>query len=188
MTRSRLELEQPGTLLPYLLAGLFSAGALACTVLGELPILLTPVDPEMAVAMTLTARAPTAILASEVVAETQTPTGEPTPIASKEPLAAASTNQPDPDCPATGITVGEWTRVALQPPVANRVRSAPSLQTGGIIGRAEPGTVLKVLEGPECADQMLWWRVRLEDGSGLEGWTGEGPSSGWLDPSTAESP
>jgi hypothetical protein len=38
-----------------------------------------------------------------------------------------------------------------------------------------------ILEGPRCADQIVWWRVRTS--AGLEGWTAEGQGeSSFLSP------
>ncbi|NIM96069.1 MAG: protein kinase [Anaerolineales bacterium] len=94
---------------------------------------------------------------------------------------------PDPSCPHSRIRVGDWTRVGIDPWVANRVRDKPGKKIGEIIGHAQPGTVLKVLDGPVCNEEMLWWYVRTEDGS-LKGWTTEGPEGSYLDPGSAYPP
>ena len=96
--------------------------------------------------------------------------------------------RPFPHCGESRIRVGEWTRVSLYPPDANRVRDEPSMQTGQIVGHAKPGTVLQVLGGPECEGRMIWWWVRTQDGS-LEGWTSEGEiGEFWLDPGSPNPP
>lgn len=172
-------------------AGLLSGVSGACFVTDATQKLLTPVDPEMAVAMTLSAAAPTAAAptaAATTANATETPVDSMPAAATTGTSEPGSPYQPDPNCPMTRIRVGEWTRVALDPPIANLVRDEPSLDTGTIIGRAAPGTVLRVLDGPDCKNEMLWWQVRLENGSGLEGWTAEGPTADWLDPGSAEPP
>lgn len=62
-------------------------------------------------------------------------------------------------------------QVTLYPPLSNRVRSRPGL-SGERIGSIEPGKKLTILDGPKCADGLVWWQVRAEDG--LTGWTAEG--------------
>jgi len=42
------------------------------------------------------------------------------------------------------------------------------------VGRAQDGTVLTVLEGPQQADDYTWWKVRTPDGK--EGWA----AANWL--------
>ncbi len=62
---------------------------------------------------------------------------------------------------------------------AGRLLAEPGLgqeQVGLVI----PGEALEIIKGPECADHMVWWKVRSQD-SGLEGWMPEGNQFGrWL--------
>ena len=79
------------------------------------------------------------------------------------------------------LKVGQYAYVSTNPPLANRVRSGPG-KTYDIIGKIQPGKVMEVLEGPGCADNWAWWKVRELD-TGLVGWTAEGDDqSYWLIP------
>lgn len=76
------------------------------------------------------------------------------------------------------LKTGDWARVSVDPPLPNKLRSAPG-SSGELIGQAQPGENLLVLEGPSCADGYHWWLVR--DLEGMEGWTAEGDAEGyWL--------
>jgi hypothetical protein len=55
---------------------------------------------------------------------------------------------------------------------ANNVRSQPSL-SDEIIGSLPEGAVFDVLDGPVCADDLIWWRI---DHNALVGWTAGGDS------------
>jgi hypothetical protein len=72
---------------------------------------------------------------------------------------------------------------------ANRVRSEPSKGTGEIIAYIYPGTVVEVLEGPVCADNLVYWRVAHSSLPGGSGWTAEGNGvwKRWLNPSNCAS-
>jgi len=86
-----------------------------------------------------------------------------------------------PNSPPPRLRVGQYAYVSLSPPLPNRVRSSPSKQ-GRVVGWAQPGRVLEILEGPVCGDGWTWWRVRLVNSS-LTGWTAEGDGgSYWLVP------
>lgn len=61
----------------------------------------------------------------------------------------------------------------------NNLRDQPA--TGDIIGELQPGDDFWVIEGPECADGLYWWKV--DNYNGTVGWTAEGDSSEyWLEP------
>jgi hypothetical protein len=64
----------------------------------------------------------------------------------------------------------------------NRVRSEP--KTGdNIIGMLPPGTIVAVLEGPVCADGLVFWKVHSAIVPGGTGWTAEGNGTEyWLEP------
>lgn len=51
------------------------------------------------------------------------------------------------------------------------LRSGPSKQEV-VIKKVSPGTVVLIIDGPECANSWSWWRVRLNDGT--TGWMSEG--------------
>jgi uncharacterized protein YraI len=83
-----------------------------------------------------------------------------------------------PDAPPFTLMVGDWARVSVDPPLASRIRSGPG-SGGTVLGEAQPGENLLVIDGPQCANGYTWWNVRSL--SGLEGWAAEGDSlSYWL--------
>ena len=100
-----------------------------------------------------------------------TPTIEIPPTPTLRPYVACLGFRP------SRIEVGDIVYVSLSP-IPNQIRSEPSLETGEIIGQAPPGEMLEILDGPGCADRIVWWQVLMES-TGLVGWTGEGDSNGW---------
>jgi len=83
-----------------------------------------------------------------------------------------------PDAPPFTLTLGDWARVSVDPPLSSRIRSAPG-SGGTILGEAQAGENLLVIDGPQCANGYSWWKVRSL--TGLEGWTAEGDASAyWL--------
>ena len=62
--------------------------------------------------------------------------------------------------------------IALTPNLPNRIRSDASLSRE-YVGQIEPGSGLRVLAGPVCADGYPWWLVETLD-KRLRGWTVEG--------------
>lgn len=64
----------------------------------------------------------------------------------------------------------------------NRVRSAPQ-KGDNLISQLAPGTVVKVLEGPVCADGLVFWMIESDTIPGGVGWTAEGDGNEyWLEP------
>jgi len=100
-----------------------------------------------------------------------------TPIPSTStPIALAC-----PNALPTRLQVGGYAFVSLDPPLSNRVRNGPG-PDNRIIGDIEPGEAMKILKGPECAQDRLWWEVQALEG-GLTGWTAEGDNKDyWLVP------
>ncbi len=77
---------------------------------------------------------------------------------------------------------GDTGRITYAPPDPSRVRSAPRVESGNVIGMIQPGGQFTVVSGPVCdtARQWRWWLVRTER---LEGWVAEGkPGEYWLEP------
>ncbi len=75
------------------------------------------------------------------------------------------------------LTVGQLARVT--PGTPNRLRATPSTR-GDILDLMPGGTVLRVLDGPICAEDFSWWQV---DYNGVIGWTVEGMNFDyWLEP------
>lgn len=79
----------------------------------------------------------------------------------------------------TRLKVGEYAVVNIIPPLPNRVRQGPG-KTYAIVGKIEPGDVVKVLDGPVCANGWAWWKIIYHN---ITGWTAEGDGqSYWLSP------
>jgi hypothetical protein len=104
-----------------------------------------------------------------------------TPTATKKPT---STPLPSP----TPLCAPGWTRMQVggyaivSPGDPNRVRSEPK-KGDNLIATLEAGTVVKVLEGPVCADGLVYWKVENDIIPGSVGWTAEGDGKEyWLEP------
>jgi len=81
-----------------------------------------------------------------------------------------------PDCTSgwTRLVVGGQARVMGAPTdPSNRVRLGPG-KADEVIGQVSPGTILQVLEGPVCADGLVFWKVANTIIPGGSGWTAEG--------------
>jgi hypothetical protein len=104
---------------------------------------------------------------------------------SKLPTPSATTASEQADCSNgwSRLQVGGEAKVAGDPgDTPNRVRTEPD-RNAEQIGLLEPGTVVTLLEGPVCADGLVWWRVSEASLPGGEGWTAEGDGSDyWLVP------
>ena len=89
-----------------------------------------------------------------------------------------------PDCTSewTRLQAGDQARVSQATTTPNRVRSGPS-QADDMIATIHPGTVVTLIEGPVCADGLIFWRVENEAIPGGTGWTAEGDGAEyWLEP------
>lgn len=80
----------------------------------------------------------------------------------------------------TQLVPGVWAQVAPGEP--NRVRSGPG-KSAEVIGQLYPGTASLAVEGPVCADGLVFWRVENSTIPGGSGWTAEGDGKEyWLEP------
>jgi hypothetical protein len=80
----------------------------------------------------------------------------------------------------TRLVPGVFAQVAPGDP--NRVRSEPH-KTAEVIGQLYPGTASLVVEGPICADGLVYWKVENSTIPGGVGWTAEGDGREyWLEP------
>jgi Tol biopolymer transport system component len=90
-----------------------------------------------------------------------------------------------PDCTSewSRLKAGEQARVMGSPTdPPNRVRSGPSTSDEQI-GVIYPGAILELLEGPVCADSLVFWKVKNDTIPGKIGWTAEGDGmTYWLEP------
>lgn len=74
----------------------------------------------------------------------------------------------------SNLRVGDHARITIYPPISSRVRSEPGLN-GSRIGSVDPGEEIVILDGPECQDNYVWWKIKATK-TGLTGWAAEGDS------------
>ncbi|OQX64564.1 MAG: hypothetical protein B5M51_03375 [Anaerolinea sp. 4484_236] len=128
--------------------------------------------------------------ATELITPTLTPTIQPTntatdtsvpltptPILTPTPPPFELGRTPTPYVACDGVApthlyIGGFGYVSNDPPLANNVRSGAG-KNFDVIGKVEPGGLMEILEGPECADGWVWWRIRVKS-TDLIGWTAEG--------------
>ncbi|MFM8319281.1 MAG: hypothetical protein ACKOC5_00070 [Chloroflexota bacterium] len=108
------------------------------------------------------------------------PTQEPpTPSPTFDPMAAPI-YYPLKDCVASRLHVGDIAMVSYVGG-ANGIRFGRDLAEDTIIGYAQPGTRLEVVDGPWCSRGWIIWFVRANDGT--VGYTPEGDGNEyWLLP------
>ena len=87
-------------------------------------------------------------------------------------LATPSTFGPDCTLGGTRLTTGILAQVSETIPASIRVRSGPR-RINEEIAQLLPGTVVEVLEGPVCADGLVFWKVESDLIPGGVGWTTE---------------
>lgn len=73
-------------------------------------------------------------------------------------------------CPGfnSRVNIGDFARTTS--PALN-IREAPQRNAERLRNPLEPGTLVEILEGPECFDGFTWWFVSA---AGIEGWVAEG--------------
>jgi Tol biopolymer transport system component len=80
------------------------------------------------------------------------------------------------------LAIGGYAEVTSENQAANRVRSEP-LIAENVIAMLGPGMISKVVEGPVCVDEYVFWKVENSTIPGGSGWTAEGNGTGyWLAP------
>ena len=97
-------------------------------------------------------------------------------------VALTLTPIPSTNCASdwTHLKVWEYAVVAEGDP--NRVRSGPSLNDP-VITQIYPGTIVRIIEGPICTSELVFWRVENATIPGGAGWTAEGNwAEYWLEP------
>jgi Tol biopolymer transport system component len=79
------------------------------------------------------------------------------------------------------LQIGDHAYVSFDPPLSSRLRNGPG--TGfSIASTIPPGKAIEVLDGPVCANNWTWWKVRIIENN-LVGWSVEGDrESYWLVP------
>ena len=80
------------------------------------------------------------------------------------------------------LKTGGYAYVSNNPPLDNRVRQGPG-QDQQIVGYIASGHSMQILDGPQCADGYIWWKVQSTRNSNVIGWSAEGDNSTyWLIP------
>lgn len=132
--------------------GIAGAVALANALLRRPPLTVSAVEPTIIV-----------LTAPPAAAPTNTPVlPTPSPIPTFTPIPTPNNAVAPPE-----VTVGFYAAVANTDGVGVTVRGGPSTSNVQLLVAPED-TVVLVLAGPESANDLLWWQVRLEDGT--EGW------------------
>jgi hypothetical protein len=85
--------------------------------------------------------------------------------------AATVTIDACPGAPESGLWLGDTVKINPAFPSANNLRAQPGLKQERV-GLLRLGQKAVLLEGPRCADQMTWWKVKTS--AGQTGWTGDG--------------
>jgi dipeptidyl aminopeptidase/acylaminoacyl peptidase len=90
-----------------------------------------------------------------------------------------------PDCSAGWTRLSVGSRAVVTPgDFPNRVRSEPEVGDN-ITQMLYPGAIIKILEGPVCVDDLVFWKVENAAIPGSVGWTAEGDGKEyWLAPYT----
>jgi serine/threonine protein kinase len=75
------------------------------------------------------------------------------------------------------LRAGIKAQITLYPPVSSRLRADPG-KSGARVGSLDPGKAVEVLDGPECKDNIAWWKVQSENPN-LTGWAAEGDAGSY---------
>jgi hypothetical protein len=134
---------------------------------------------------------PTAVpVVSPVPTDIILPTASPLPPATPIPAATeipAATLSPTPGCPGAlpaVLTAPGFGRVLTDDPRLLNVRLGPSTDYR-LAGQIAPGEVFAVLEGPQCAGGLTWYRVQYGE---MEGWIAEGDEMYFVEPYVSPTP
>jgi hypothetical protein len=110
---------------------------------------------------------------------------DPAKIPSSEPTSVPAASGSGTDCTEgwTRLQAGGQAVVAGSPgDTPNRVREKPDTNSRQI-GSIKPRTALGLLEGPVCANGLVFWKVTSPEIPGGSGWTAEGDGKDyWLNP------
>ncbi|MEM7330614.1 MAG: SH3 domain-containing protein [Chloroflexota bacterium] len=134
------------------LIGIGLAISLARSILARPPLEEVVIEPTIIV-----------LTAPPVAPPTATPPlPTPTPIPTFTPVPTPNTAVAPPE-----ITIGFYAVVANTDGLGVTVRGGPSTSNVSLLVAPE-GTLVLVLDGPQSANEFLWWQVQLDDGT--EGW------------------
>lgn len=105
--------------------------------------------------------------------------GDGTIVANPGNIAPPQTCQ---GAPSPRLTVGESARVTYTNGVALNLRNAPG---GSLVTQLPEGTVVSVINGPQCQGGYNWWQIQVTQGAAVAGWAAEGDAQDYyLEPWT----
>ena len=79
------------------------------------------------------------------------------------------------------LSIGE-TITVVQAGHPNRVRATPHVANDNVIGQISSGMTGKIVDGPVCADGLVFWKIESKSVPGGIGWTAEGDGTNhWLE-------
>jgi len=105
-----------------------------------------------------------------------------TPIPTITPTPTPPPYKACPDAFPSRLHIGDHATVSEDPPVANNLRNNPGTEGTEIIGKINPGEEVEILDGPQCQNNWVWWKVKVLK-TGQVGWTSEGDGiTYWLVP------
>ncbi len=137
-----------------------------------------PVITQVAAAPTGTATLlPATTVAPTRIASIASSTASSTGAAGEPATAAPTVNTSCADALPTRLAVKSKGRVTPGGD-PSRLRSGPGRQAQQL-GLVQPGEAFDVLDGPQCADQIVWWRVQYQT---QVGWIAEGQTYYFLEP------
>ena len=103
----------------------------------------------------------------------------PTPYVTATPILRAYL--PCETGPYSRLGVGEKAHTLKEPPLPQRLHKEAGKETDRT-GWIQPGETVLILEGPVCAEDWVWWKVKTLTG-GYTGWATEGDAEDyWLIP------
>ena len=91
----------------------------------------------------------------------------------KPTLLHALVATPNCDKGFSHLSIGEIISV-VDVTIPNRVRSTPHVANGNIIGLISSGMHAKIVDGPVCADGLVFWKIEGTSVPTGTGWTAEG--------------
>ena len=142
----------------------------------------TEIDTPLAATLTPTVDSQHSIVTTPLPVSTRTPR-PPTPVPALTSLPDDVGSNACPDTQPSLLMPGRQGRVSNATPDPNRVRAEPNAQAE-MLGEIPAGAYFDVLEGPTCADDGAWFKVRYET---MEGWMKEGSSTEyWVMPIVAD--
>jgi hypothetical protein len=92
-----------------------------------------------------------------------------------------------PGAPNSQLKTGSWSIANPELKVSLNLRARPA-QAAASLGLVLAGEWVKIVDGPQCADGLTWWKVQTAKNN-LTGWMAEGDPAGyWLVPLPTPTP